>query len=53
MDWTIRECINYAHDHGLIGEVNFNDLIIELDDLYQDQKTLTNIELYGEDEDYE
>ena len=50
MDWTIRDCINYAHNQGLIGEVNHNDLINELDDLYQDQQVLTNIKLYGEED---
>lgn len=51
MDWTIKDCINYVHDQGLIGEVNHNDLILELEDLYQDQECLTNIKLYGEEDD--
>lgn len=50
MDWTIKDCINYVHDQGLIGEVNHNDLILELEDLYQDQECLTNIKLYGEED---
>lgn len=47
---TIKDCIVLAHDMGLIGEVDFYALLCELDDLYQDQKTLTNIKLYGEEE---
>ena len=34
---TIRECIIYLHDEGLIGEIDFSDLINELDELYESQ----------------
>ena len=34
---------------GLIGLVNHNDLINELDDLRKDQEYLTNLKLYGEE----
>ena len=32
---TLRECILYLHDEGIIGEVDFVDLIYELDELYE------------------
>ena len=32
---TLRECILYLHDEGIIGEVDFVDLINELDELYE------------------
>ena len=32
---TLRECILYLHDEGIIGEVDFVDLITELDELYE------------------
>ena len=32
MEWTIRECIDYCHDKGLIGEVNHANLINQLED---------------------
>lgn len=31
---SIRECIVYLHDNGVIGELDFVDLINELDELY-------------------
>ena len=31
MEWTIKECIDYCHDKGLIGEVNHSDLINQLE----------------------
>ncbi len=48
MDWSIEDCINYCCNMGLIGLVNHNDLINELDDLRKDQEYLTNLKLYGE-----
>lgn len=51
MDWSIEDCINYCRDHDLIGLVNHQDLINELDDLRKDQECLTNIKLYGEEDD--
>lgn len=50
MDWSIEDCINYCRDHDLIGLVNHNDLINELDDLRKDQDKLTEIMLYGEED---
>lgn len=47
---SIEDCIEYLHDMGLIGEVVYCDLINELDDLYKDQDDLTNIKLYGEED---
>lgn len=47
MDWSIEDCINYCKDHNLIGLVNHQDLINELDDLRKDQDELTEIMLYG------
>ena len=32
---TLRECILYLHDEGIIGEVDFVNLINELDELYE------------------
>lgn len=51
MDWSIEDCINYCCNMGLIGLVNHNDLINELDDLRKDQEYLTNLKLYGEESD--
>ena len=34
-DPTLRECILYLHDEGIIGEVDFVNLINELDELYE------------------
>lgn len=42
MDWSIEDCINYCRDHDLIGLVNHQDLMDELDDLRK---------LYGEEVD--
>ena len=46
---SIKELIELAHDKGIIGEVNYSDLIEELEDLYNDQAELTNIKLWGEE----
>jgi len=51
MDWSIEDCINYCRDHDLIGLVNHQDLLDELDDLRKDQDKLTEIMLYGEEDD--
>lgn len=50
MDWSIEDCINYCCNMGLIDLVNHYNLINELEDLRKDQKFLTNIMLYGEDD---
>lgn len=50
MDWSIEDCINYCRDHDLIGLVNHQDLLDELDDLRKDQDKLTEIMLYGEED---
>ena len=34
-DPTLRECILYLHDEGIIGEVDFVYLINEIDELYE------------------
>lgn len=34
-DPTLRECVLYLHDEGIIGEVDFVCLINELDELYE------------------
>ena len=47
---TLKQCIELAHDMGLIGEVDYYELLEELDNLYEDQKALTNLRLYGEEE---
>ena len=48
MDWSIKDCINYCRDHDLIGLVNHQDLLDELDDLRKDQEYLTDLKLYFE-----
>lgn len=53
MDWSIEDCINYCREHDLIGLLNHNDLINELDDLRKDQEYLTNLKLYGEEVDHD
>lgn len=34
-DPTLRECVLYLHDEGIIGEVDFELLINEIDELYE------------------
>ena len=50
MDWSIEDCINYCRDHDLIGLLNHQYLLDELDDLRKDQDKLTEIMLYGEED---
>lgn len=51
MDWSIEDCINYCIDHDLIGLINHQDLINELDVLRKDQGYLTNLKLFFEEVD--
>lgn len=35
MDKTIKECIDYLHDHDLLTEYNYESLIISLDEYHE------------------
>ena len=42
MDKTIKECINYLHDHDLLSECNYAALVNTLDECYEKADRLDN-----------
>lgn len=51
MDKSLLELIEEAHDRGEIGEVNYSELINELDDLTVYRKKYKEIKKIVEDND--
>ena len=49
--YTIKDCIEYVHDAGKIGEMDYADLLNELDELYDDSRAYQAMLYDDEDED--
>ena len=51
MIYNIRDCIDYVHDAGKITEMLYDDLINELDKLYENNEEYENMIYGGYDKD--
>ena len=52
MIYNIRDCIDYVHDAGKITEMLYDDLINELDELYESKEAYEDL-IYKEDDEDE